>query len=182
MKAVDIAKQPLVPGLPNLIVVDSEASAEEALSMMTNYKIHHLLVSCGDTQFGIVSDRDFMAGAVRSGKWTGLDGMKVRDVMHSDAPMVGASTELREVLALMQESQADAVLIVDGQRILAIVTETDLLRGVRRILHQPSRFDILRAESEMAAANPLAQSIMSLLADIGIQGCPGGFDESVSRL
>jgi CBS domain-containing protein len=134
MKAHEIAKQPLVPGLPNLIVVALEGSANEALAMMSNFKIHHLIVLARDGFRGIVSDRDIIAHALRHGLFERLAEIQIKEIMRRDTPVVSESADLGDVLALMDEYRSSALAIRRDGRVVGIITDTDIRRARRQLL------------------------------------------------
>lgn len=168
MKAFEIAKEPLVPGVPNLVVIGAKSAADEALAMMSKFKIHHLLVRREDATYALVSDRDFFSRAIEGGNLVDLRTVKVEDVMHIDVPTCDETTELRDALALMTESRSSALIITRENTISGLLTETDFLRALQRLLSHASPLDRLETESKMVMANPLSQSIASLLSAIGI--------------
>ncbi|MBU6154094.1 MAG: KpsF/GutQ family sugar-phosphate isomerase [Bdellovibrionales bacterium] len=78
--------------------------------------------------------------------------LEVRDLMHpiSKAPVVGPGAGVDEILALSTERKLGAVLVMDAQKLLGIITDGDL----RRALSMKEKFFSLRA-FEIMTGNPI---------------------------
>jgi acetoin utilization protein AcuB len=168
MKTSQIVKPQLVLDVPNLIVTDPGSSAEEALKIMSTFKIHHLMVLEGEKFAGIVSDRDILLHAIHLGNIKRISEFTVGQAMRKDLPAIEESTEVREAFAMMQETQSDALPILRGAKIMGILTETDMMRGLEHLLRKEHNGRSLVAREESLLVNPLSQRLIQLLADIGV--------------
>jgi CBS domain-containing protein len=164
MHAMEIAYNPLDKKLPNFVVVSPDASASEALVLMHKFKIHHLIVLDDGPERGLISDRDLIAYAVKHHRWENLSSIKVEDVADYDAPKVSDAMDLREVLGLMAEREASAVLVFQEEHLSGILTESDIFRAFHRLHIKSSPVEDLLAKSEVLLSAPLAQSFMVLLS------------------
>ncbi len=94
--------------------------------MMSEHEVRHLPVTRGPEIVGVITDRDIqVAGAVASGE---APQNLVREVCHSPAFVVDGATALDEALESMAERQVSSVVVTDGEKLVGIVTLTDVTR------------------------------------------------------
>ena len=109
----------------------------EARQMMLEKRIRHLLVTDGTKLVGIVTDRDIRLNlpspATSLSVWEInylLARMTVSNVMSKNVVSVSPSQDAREAAQLMLDRKIGALPVVsDGQQLVGIITETDLLRA-----------------------------------------------------
>lgn len=127
---------------PNPVTIASDASMVEARALMERDDISRLLVVDED-QFmvGILSLRD-VAEAWPS-RFTMLEPTEVRElmarvladeVMTAKVVSVDPDTSIAEAANLMFEHTVGALPVLENRRIVGILTYSDLLRGLVRIL------------------------------------------------
>jgi CBS domain-containing protein len=58
--------------------------------------------------------------------------MKARDIMTSDVVTVSPATRLGDAMTLMAERRVSGLPVLDGDRLVGIVTEGDVIRYLRR--------------------------------------------------
>jgi len=124
----------------NVVTVDASTSCHDAVRLMVRSKIRHLpVVNSTGALCGIVTDRDLRhrlfapdvfpsIGSVRVEEL--LSTVRVSDVMSAPVISVGAGTELAEAARVMAKSKVGSLPVVEHDRMLGIVTETDLLRHI----------------------------------------------------
>lgn len=108
-----------------LVVLAPHASVVEAARAMDVRGVGAVLVADHRHLVGIVTDRDLAADVVARGE-DPLD-VQVADIMHAVTCTVAADATLDDVLAAMREHACRRVPIVDGDRLLGIVTLDDLI-------------------------------------------------------
>ena len=118
------------------ITVPPETPVTEARGLMARERIRHLLVSDNQQLLGIVTDRDIRLNlpsqATSLSVWEInhlLATLTVRRVMTASVITVGPDRQAHEAARLMLEHKIGALPVVDGGRLIGIVTETDLLRA-----------------------------------------------------
>ena len=118
------------------ITVPPETPVTEARGLMARERIRHLLVIDNQQLLGIVTDRDIRLNlpsqATSLSVWEInhlLATLTVRRVMTASVITVGPDREAHEAARLMLEHKIGALPVVDGGRLIGIVTETDLLRA-----------------------------------------------------
>lgn len=108
----------------------------EARQRMLTERIRHLLVVEGDEFVGIVTDRDIRLNlpsqATSLSVWEMnylLSRLTVGKVMTRSVIKVGPDRDAREAARLMIEHKIGALPVLDGGRVIGIVTESDFLRA-----------------------------------------------------
>lgn len=135
MRVKDIMSRPVV-------TITAGDSCHEALRRMHQARVRHLPVveATGDL-VGVVTDRDlrhhlFTPTVYRDlgviSVATLLGGVPVRDVMSAPVMSVQADVDLGEAAQRMLKDRVGSLPVVDGRRVVGMLTETDLLRQVCR--------------------------------------------------
>ena len=114
----------------------SATSVLEARALMQKECIRHLLVVDGGRLAGIVTDRDIrlnMASPATSLSVWELNHLLARltvdQVMTRAVIIVDPSRDAREAARLMVDHKIGALPVVDGEHVVGIITETDVLRA-----------------------------------------------------
>ena len=125
-----------------VVTVHSDALASGAVELMRSRRIRHLpVVDRGGRLVGIVTDRDLRqvvfdpAVQARLQRATdALRGLSVREVMTWGAVTVSPGSSIRDAARLMHERKVGALPVVDGDRVVGMLTERDVLATFREIL------------------------------------------------
>jgi CBS domain-containing protein len=104
------------------------ASALEAAQLMAQKKIGGLLVVDGDQIIGIVTERDYAHKLVPMGRAPG--DTPVRDIMSSPVMYVRPQHTSSECMALMTENRLRHLPVVDGGRLVGLVSIGDLVKNI----------------------------------------------------
>ncbi len=153
MKAIDIMT-------PDVVTVSPETSVYEAARMLLGRRISALPVLNADGRLiGLVSESDLVRrGELRSEKrsswWRGLlasdlrqasaflreHGRRVADVMSRDVIVANARSSMRELAELMERHTIKRLPVMEGHRLIGIVSRSDMLRALLAIdpTEQPS--------------------------------------------
>ena len=114
--------------------------AAEAAERVRQNRIRHLVVKDGRTIVGVLSDRD-----VRGRGAAQLTQQTVADLMTRSAASIGPRDTVRAAANLMRGRTIGCLPVVERERLIGIVTVTDLLdllgRGVDRST-QPERVSL----------------------------------------
>jgi acetoin utilization protein AcuB len=124
------------------VTIHSDTLVRGAVEMMKKRKIRHLpVVDRGSRLVGIVTDRDLRQVVfdpriqARFGDLgDALATLTVRDVMTWGVVTVRPETEIRRAAHLMREQKVGALPVVEGERVVGILTETDVLRTFQDVL------------------------------------------------
>jgi len=119
----------------NPIVITSNCTLPEAYWLMVNNKIRRLPVMDHDTLVGIVTLED-LRGKIPS-TLIGMDPVRasdmltklpVRHVMSENPKTIAVNATLVEAARLMLEYKISALPVMDGSRLVGIITESDIFR------------------------------------------------------
>jgi acetoin utilization protein AcuB len=116
------------------LVVSPQTSVEEAIRIMREKRIRHLpVVKQDDKLVGVVTQSDLLQAspspATSLSIWEInflLAKMQVRDAMTTKVIVVEEECPLEEAALVMAEHKIGCLPVVHGQRLVGIVTETDL--------------------------------------------------------
>jgi acetoin utilization protein AcuB len=121
---------------PNPITTGPDTPVLEARQVMIEKRIRHLLVAEGSNLLGIITDRDIRLNlpspATSLSVWEInylLARMTVASAMTESVVIVSPRQDAKEAASLMLDHKIGALPVVDGGRLLGIITETDLLRA-----------------------------------------------------
>jgi acetoin utilization protein AcuB len=128
----------------SVATIHSDALASGAIEMMRKRRIRHLPVVDREGRLvGIVTDRDLrqvvfdpavQARLARASD--ALRGLTVREVMTWGAVIVTPGTSIRDAARLMHERKVGALPVIDGDRVVGILTERDVLRAFGEMLDE----------------------------------------------
>jgi len=118
------------------ITVSPEMPVLEARQLMVEKRIRHLLVVNGPKLVGIITDRDIRLNlpspATSLSVWEInylLARLTVASTMTKNVVTVGPRQQAKEAAQLMLDRRIGALPVVDGDGLVGIITETDLLRA-----------------------------------------------------
>ena len=108
----------------------------EARALMLRERIRHLLIVNEGRLEGIVTDRDIRLNlpspATSLSVWELnhlLARLTVGDVMTKSVIVIDPARDAREAARIMVDHKIGALPVRDGERLVGIITETDLLRA-----------------------------------------------------
>ena len=119
------------------ITVDPEMPMLEARQRMADARIRHLVVTEGSRVVGVVTDRDIRLNlaspATSLSVWelnALLAKLTVAEIMTRSVIVVEGDRPISEAARLMIDHKIGALPVVDGGRLVGIVTESDFVRLV----------------------------------------------------
>lgn len=118
----------------------------EAAARMWNAQTGSLLVMDGDDLLGIVTERDLLR-AVANGQDPGT--VPLKDVMRTDVITAGPQTTLKEAANIMATKWIRHLPIVEGSKVVGIVSQRDLTGVLAEALHEPERLHQLIEASSL---------------------------------
>jgi CBS domain-containing protein len=126
-RAVREAVLPRVRDLMTLapVRIEPQASVVEAAKKMIQEEKGPLPVVEGDGRpVGMVTDRDVIARVVAEGRDPGS--VTVEDIATRELVTIGPDQDADEAALLMAEHQLDRLLVVEGERLVGIISEADI--------------------------------------------------------
>ena len=112
----------------SVYTITPEASVFDALKLMADKNIGALLVMEGEEVAGIITERDYARKIVlmsRSSKQT-----PVREIMTSAVMYVRPDQTSEECMVLMTENRLRHLPVIDGGRLLGIISIGDLVKDI----------------------------------------------------
>jgi acetoin utilization protein AcuB len=144
---------------PNPITIDPEAPLDTAVAVMLELRVRHLpVVEDGGRLIGIVTDRDLRSAMLGPaiaeyvpttprGRLMALASdlgeVRVSHVMTWGAVTIGAEAAVAQAAAIMVATRVGSLPVVEGKRLVGIVTERDVLKALATTLHNVKGADSL---------------------------------------
>ena len=110
----------------DVLRIDAEASALDAVRQMVGANIGSLLVTDNDEVTGIVTERDYLRRVAEEGPTN--EDVTVRDIMSSPLIVVSPETEIDECMALMTDRRIRHVPVVEEGDVVGIVSIGDVVK------------------------------------------------------
>lgn len=123
--------------LRNFMFAGPEMTAYEAERMMRSARIRHLPVVSNGELCGILSYRDLLEFALGrlEGEPRGIEALRAKSIealMSRDPVTATSGTTLREAALRMLRHRIGCLPIVEGARVVGLLTESDLIRAALR--------------------------------------------------
>lgn len=121
-------------GRRDVVTVEPDAHVEEIADVMFHDQVGSVVVAEGEELVGIVTDRDLVIQLLAEGgpanQFDGelaLEDVTARDLMTTDPLTVSPGDEVPTAIAQMNDAITRRLPIVEGGRVVGIVTLDDLL-------------------------------------------------------
>ncbi len=111
-----------------VITVDEEINIRDSAMLMTDKGIGSLIVLEDGKPVGIVTKRDMIKRVVSECK--DPCGTKIRDIMTSPVITTSKDVGILSAMRTMREHQISQMLVLDGDRMVGIISERDLIKAV----------------------------------------------------
>lgn len=125
----------------DVLTVGPQETIRRAMDMSEDRKIRRFPVVDGDRLVGIVTDRDLRNATASSVVLTEkkyhdflLDTVKIESIMTPDPVTATPETSIKEVAQAILEMKVGGLPVVEGEKLVGIVTETDLLEALVELL------------------------------------------------
>jgi CBS domain-containing protein len=109
---------------PEVVTIEPSASISEAAKRMIQEEKGPLPVVEGDMPVGMVTDRDIIARVVAEGR--DPNSVTVEEIATGELVTVGPGQDVDEAARLMDEHQLDRIVVVEGERLVGIISEADI--------------------------------------------------------
>lgn len=146
-----------------IITIQKDETVERAQTLMAVNGIRHLPVLNGTRLVGILSDRDirgilipqrFTSSYKGNGNSFYLPGdVKVQEAMSADPLTVEPGSDIEEAARLLVTNKIGCLPVVDREKVVGIITETDILwvfSEIMGVLESSSRVDVTLGDSPKA--------------------------------
>ena len=105
-------------------------SVLQAVEVMCGKKVGSLIVCDQGSPIGIITERDLMTDVVLARRDPAVT--RVDEVMATDVVCVDPSTPAEEAMAIMTEKRCRHLPVVEGARIVGVISIGDLVRWASR--------------------------------------------------
>lgn len=129
-KAPDRVRELMTVGV---VTVTPEDSVETALRRMIDHDIGAVVVVEGESPVGVFTERDVTRRVLTD---PDLLARPVREVMSTPVVTTEPDAEIVFVFETMNERKIRRLPVVEGGRLVGILTERDLLRWVDAVAHE----------------------------------------------
>jgi len=135
-----------------VITIDENSTVKEAAEVMNKFEIGCLIAVKKGKAMGIITERDLLKRVIADAK--NPSDAKVKDVMSSPLVVVEPSMDLEEAVKLMFQMKIKKLPVVDGKRLVGLVSLTDIAR------FQPHMIKILK---QLAARQTAPKSMKKVI-------------------
>jgi len=138
-----------------IVTVKLTDKVGKALQTMVRHKIGSIVVVEKGKPVGILTERDV---SIRTAKGQNVRGMVVRNVMSKPLVTIAPSAEVWQAVEEMVRKDIVRLPVVDGDRLVGMVTERDIFRWVIKVAYEPNLpEDLRRLVESRAQAHAAAQ-------------------------
>jgi CBS domain-containing protein len=121
-----------------LLSIEQNEKLAKADELMRERRVRHMLVVDEEgTLTGVLSQRDIYHGGLLKALGYGtrarqvaLDGLLVKEAMTADPVTAAPNTKLRDAARVMVERKLGCLPVLDGDRLVGILTESDFARVI----------------------------------------------------
>lgn len=179
----------------HVVTATPETRLPRVLSLLQRRGFRHVPVTEGGALVGIISDRDLkqamvsLAGSGASG--TALDRAQERltaaEIMMRTVTTIGPMFPVEEAARLMMTQKISALPVTEGDRLVGIVTETDVLELFVRamgVLEPSSRLDVIVRDSAAGLGEVVrtVEETGTRISSVMTLQSPAGEREAVLRI
>ncbi len=108
----------------SVVTIEPSTSVVEAARQMIQQEKGPLPIVEGDRPVAMVTDRDIVAHVVAEGR--DPSSTTVDDIASHELVTVGPDQDVDEARGLMDQHELDRVLVVEGDRLVGIISEADI--------------------------------------------------------
>lgn len=143
---------------PNPITVEPNTPIFEALNLMKKHRIKQLPVVEDGKLLGLVTERDLLTVSPSPATTLSiyeinylLSRMTVKEVMIKSPARISPDATIEEAAVIMREHRFGSLLVMEGENLVGIITESDLFEALIKIFgfRRPGVRLVLEAENKL---------------------------------
>ena len=108
----------------SVVTIEPATSIVEAARLMIQAEKGPLPVVEGESPVAMVTDRDIIARVVAEGR--DPNSVKVEDIATHELVTIEPDRDVEEARQLMDQHELDRILVVEGDRLVGIISEADI--------------------------------------------------------
>ena len=128
---------------PNPLTLTEDDKVKTAVVHVLRNRIRHVPILRGDKLVGIVTDRDLkralpsvVAGTTPEEYQSFMENTTLKEVMTQDPIVCGPDTDIVEAVRIFVEHKFGALPVVENDKLVAIISQTDALRAFLKLLEE----------------------------------------------
>jgi CBS domain-containing protein len=132
-----MVKEVMVKEVATLDVNDELSLANDIMRLG---RIRHLPVVDGSRLVGIVSERDLFRSSLGqalgyggSVPWDLMKALRIKDIMVKEVTTISPEAKLCDAVRLMIDKKIGCLPVVEGDRLVGLITETDIMRQYLKV-------------------------------------------------
>ena len=115
----------------NLIYINSDSNTIKAAILMRENNISCLVVKEKGEFVGIVTEKDIINKVVAEELYPG--DIKIDDIMSKDLVSISTNDRIEDAAKLMRKKDVRRLIVLEDDRVIGVITETDIARIVSNI-------------------------------------------------
>jgi CBS domain-containing protein len=108
----------------SVVTIEPATSIVDAAQLMIQEEKGPLPVVEGESPVAMVTDRDIIARVVAEGR--DPNSVTVADIATHELVTIGPDEDVEEARELMDQHELDRILVVEGDRLVGIISEADI--------------------------------------------------------
>jgi CBS domain-containing protein len=108
----------------SVVTIEPGTSIVDAARLMIQEEKGPLPVVEGESPVAMVTDRDIIARVVAEGR--DPNSVTVEDIATHELVTIGPDQDVNEARQLMDQHELDRILVVEGERLVGIISEADI--------------------------------------------------------
>jgi CBS domain-containing protein len=108
----------------SVVTIEPATSIVDAARLMIQAEKGPLPVVEGESPVAMVTDRDIIARVVAEGR--DPNSVRVEDIATHELVTIGPDQDVNEVRQLMDQHELDRILVLEGDRLVGIISEADI--------------------------------------------------------
>jgi CBS domain-containing protein len=122
----------------NVVIVHRDTPLREAAEIMADNHIGCLVVKSDGKISGIITDRDILV-FIADERHKNLDSFRVKDVMTDYVIRIRSTSPIEKAVQLMNENRIKKIPVVDDERLVGIITMSDIIWAQPKLVGQLSQ-------------------------------------------
>jgi CBS domain-containing protein len=122
----------------DVVSIDIKKGLEYLIRLMAESKVSSVIIKDDDTIKGIVTERDLIKKILLPGK--NPKQMKLADIMTIKIISVPSNAQIHEVSDLMHSRNIRHLPVIDGNKLMGVISQTDIVKETHKIHKENVRF------------------------------------------
>ncbi|HXV50571.1 MAG TPA: CBS domain-containing protein [Nitrosopumilaceae archaeon] len=144
---------------PHPITISKKASFADAVSLMTDKGIGNLIIKDGQSVEGILTERELLRYLAKEKK---IPDESIQNITASNFTKIPLETTLL-IAAKTMLSTKSRILVFDNEKLIGIITASDMLRGFRKTNQNPTLEEVMSKKIYQCSYNDTILKAVKLM-------------------